>query len=211
MQGRNWGKWSKRFHCSCMKGSASICNVSIGSTPLKWVSCDLLQDFRQSDVIPRVLCRAARPQKPPPRFHHIAPKSHRCAAWRRWRGWGRSSACSAPACWRTPQSVAAAPPCRPPSAGSSPSGAACPATGWRCPRAPDSARKQPELRVTGGRGREREAKCDELPAATQQEAEESEQEREPPPSPLRRGEDEGQKKGKNNSRKENFFCCFEIE
>lgn len=50
--------------------------------------------------------------------------------------------------------------------------------------------------MTGGRGREREAKCDELPAATQQEAEETEQEREPPPSPLRRGEDEGQKKGK---------------
>lgn len=65
--------------------------------------------------------------------------------------------------------------------------------------------------MTGGRGREREAKCDELPAATQQEAEESEQEREPLPSPLRRGEDEGQRKGKNNSRKENFFRCFEIE
>lgn len=48
-----------------MKGSASICNVSIGSTPLKWVSCDLLQDFPQSDVIHRVLCRAARPQEKP--------------------------------------------------------------------------------------------------------------------------------------------------
>lgn len=58
--------------------------------------------------------------------------------------------------------------------------------------------------MTGGRGREREAKCDELPAATQQEAEETEQEREPPRTRARRRE-------KNDSRKEDFFRCFCFE
>lgn len=60
--------------------------------------------------------------------------------------------------------------------------------------------------MTGGRGREREVKCDELPAATRQVAEESEQERAAPPSPLRRGEGEG----KNNPRKEEFFIDVSI-
>lgn len=82
-------------------------------------------------------------------------KAHQCGVWRRWRGWGRSSSCSVPACWRIPRSVAAAPPCRPPSAGSSPSAVAYPGTGWRCPHGPDSVGKQRESCVTGGRSRER--------------------------------------------------------
>lgn len=63
-----------------MKGSASICNVSIGSTPLKWVSCDL------SDVIHRVLCRSARPQKTPP--HNFTTQRRNLTDVRRDEGEG---------------------------------------------------------------------------------------------------------------------------
>lgn len=75
--------------------------------------------------------------------HLVLPwlNAHLCVVWRWWRGWGRSSSCSVPACSRIPRSGAAAPQCRPPSAGSAPSAAVCLETGWRCPRGPDSVRK----------------------------------------------------------------------